>query len=321
MFHFPHSRSTVSLFPHPILPLLQPFPSPLPSPSTPPFPHHPLLPPHPPKRPRLLGFWLSEVEAVAGPRDVPQDGAHGHEEERTRDGAARARDGAMREPATVRHESNDGTAMAAAMTERRGCGDGVVVCFSKASDCLLCQGIEPPPPLFHLHSRLLRIVGTIGIVIESRSGIKYLESVLRSQIKFNADSVLMAVRSSALTLEIPPDISLPKAIIALSGDTQVCVGSMREGKAFALRMRWRLREKMDSQLGYLNWDSWFLCLGFCVELVAVDGSLRLRVRNGVVRDPSSSSAADNSLRLCGIDGVGGGGTVAARCQKRWTLLR
>ncbi|KOM44218.1 hypothetical protein LR48_Vigan05g182300 [Vigna angularis] len=83
----------------------------------------------------------------------------------------------------------------------------------------------------------------------------------------------------------------------------VCVGSVREGKAFASQMRWRLREKMDSQLGYLNWDSWFLCLGFCVELIAIDGSLRLLVRNGV-RDLSSSSAGFWRSKLAGDGGYG-----------------
>ncbi|KOM40071.1 hypothetical protein LR48_Vigan04g026900 [Vigna angularis] len=32
------------------------------------------------------------------------------------------------------------------------------------------------------------------------------------------------------------------------------------------------------------------------------------------------TATGSSLRLSGIDDVAGGGTIAARCQKRWTLL-
>ncbi|KAG2402089.1 uncharacterized protein HKW66_Vig0232850 [Vigna angularis] len=92
---------------------------------------------------------------------------------------------------------------------------------------------------------------------------------------------------------------------------EVCVGSVRKGKAFAPRMKWRLREKMDSQLGYLNWDSWFLCLGFCVELAAVDGSLRLRVRNVVVHDLSSSAGFWRS-KLVGDCGYGAFATALQR---------
>ncbi|KOM38594.1 hypothetical protein LR48_Vigan03g197600 [Vigna angularis] len=91
-----------------------------------------------------------------------------------------------------------------------------------------------------------------------------------------------------------------------------CVGSVREGKAFVLRMRWRLREKMDSQLGYLNWDSWFLCLGFYVELAAIDDSLRLRVRNDIVRDLSYSSVGFWRSKLAGD---GGYGAFAAALQR------